>query len=220
MQDRIERDGGTTQFLRKCMNLMGGQRAWPSASRAWDLLNGAHVSANRPNGASYTDPGYQARSKRPAEDAFGHEGSEYAQQETFVPNSGTQQTPVNQNGVQDLGNRMMAHMLGLDIPGAEPSTAFFQDYEWWPRGTQDQLGNIRLSGTPLPMSEAPPRSSQVADPSMLPPLEMPMPRASMNQGSIDWPAVPSQQQQQQQRRGQDVGDLNLNYNYNFPNYGV
>ncbi|KAH6917023.1 fungal-specific transcription factor domain-containing protein [Coprinopsis sp. MPI-PUGE-AT-0042] len=198
------------------------ERAWPSASRAWDLLNGAHVSVSQPNGASYTDPGYQARSKRPAEDAFGHEGSEYSQQETFVPNSVTPlQAPMNQNGVQDLGNRMMAHMLGLDIPGVEPSTTFFQDYEWWPRSTQDQLGNIRLSGTPLPMSEAPSRSGQAADSSMLPPLEMPMPRPSMNQGAIDWPTVPNQHQQhQQQPRAQAMNDLNLNYSYNFQNYGV
>lgn len=200
----------------KGLNLMMGQRAWPSASRAWDLLNGAHVSVNRPNGASYTDSGYQARSKRPADDAFGHEGPECAQQDIFVPNTGTPQQAPNQNGVQDLSNRMMAHMLGLDIPGVEPSTTFLQDYEWWPRGTQDQLGNIRLAGTPLPMSEAPPRSSQAADPSMLPPLEMPMPRPSMNQGAIDWPTA----QNQQQQRVQEMSDLNLNYNYNFQNYGV
>ncbi len=27
----------------------------------------------------------------------------------------------------------MAHMLGLEIPGVEPSTSYYPGYEWWPR---------------------------------------------------------------------------------------
>ena len=207
-----------------CSNLNLLQSAWPSASRAWDLLNGAHVSVNRPSGASYTDPGYQARSKRHAEDAFGHEEPVYPQQEAFVPSSGApQHAPTNQSGVQDLGTRMMAHMLGLDIPDVEPSTTFFPGYEWWPRTSQDQLGDIRLSGTALPVSEASARSSQIADSSMLPTLEMTVP--SMNQGALEWAAIPRQSQpqpqpQQPRRYVQGVGDPNLNYNYQYQNYGV
>ncbi|KAG5219880.1 zinc cluster transcription factor [Salix suchowensis] len=41
--------------------------------------------------------------------------------------------PATVNGVQDLNMRIMAHMLGLDIPGIEASTSFYPGYEWWPR---------------------------------------------------------------------------------------
>lgn len=32
-----------------------------------------------------------------------------------------------------MSTRIMAHMLGLDIPGVEPSASYLPGYEWWPR---------------------------------------------------------------------------------------
>lgn len=73
----------------------------------------------------FQDP---ARYKRQADDAFGHERA--------PPQEGLKNTEVRaegENSAQDLGTRIMAHMLGFHIPGVEPSTSFLPGYEWWPR---------------------------------------------------------------------------------------
>jgi len=88
------------------------------------------------------------RPKRPADDAFGQEKtSDYLQREVFRATGdeqqrivGAQQQPcASETGVQDLSTRMMAHMLGLDIPGIEPSTSYYPGYEWWPRPGQNAV---------------------------------------------------------------------------------
>lgn len=56
-------------------------------------------------------------------------------------------------GVQDMSNRLLAQMLGLDIPGIEPSTSYYPGYEWWPRSTQDTTG--MLQPPPIPTSPQP-----------------------------------------------------------------
>jgi hypothetical protein len=79
------------------------------------------------------------RQKRPADDAFGQEkGSEYPQQVygergSAPSNEGAYE---NQNGVHDFSTRIMAHMLGLDIPGMEPSASYYPGYQWWPRASE------------------------------------------------------------------------------------
>lgn len=38
-------------------------------------------------------------------------------------------------GVQDISTRMMAQMLGLDIPTIDPSASYHPGYEWLPRAS-------------------------------------------------------------------------------------
>lgn len=65
------------------------------------------------------------RRKRPAEDAFGlDKASDVLSQDIFGP---------DQVDFQDMSTRIMAQMLGLDMPGMEPSTSYLPGYEWWPR---------------------------------------------------------------------------------------
>jgi hypothetical protein len=99
---------------------------WPSASRAWDLLNGVKMDNISP--PQYHD---LARYKRPADDAFGHEKGPPPQQVSKDAHH------EGDNGVQDLSARIMAQMFGYHIPGIEPSTSFLPGYEWWPRSDGD-----------------------------------------------------------------------------------
>lgn len=135
---------------------------WPSAARAWDLLNGVKLTIDIPQAESSNSPGGQ---KRQAEVAFAVEkSSDFLQREAFggmnhnSPPS-TEQTQAPEPGVQDLSTRIMAHMLGLDIPGIEPSTSFYPGYEWWPRNGQGQGGSQSLSPTvpgPIDANTLPP----------------------------------------------------------------
>ena len=77
------------------------------------------------------------RNKRDAQDAFGEEKtSDYPQREAFGATA-MRPDPIpdnsNPTGVQDISTRLMAHMLGLEIPGVEQSTSYYPGYEWWPR---------------------------------------------------------------------------------------
>lgn len=88
------------------------------------------------------------RQKRGADDAFGNsKSSDYLQREAFdaYQQPVEKDVPENANGVQDLSQRMMAHMLGLDVPGIEPSTSFYPGYEWWPRTTDRHDSQHSLS---------------------------------------------------------------------------
>ena len=89
-------------------------------------------------------PQYQNidRNKRGAQDAFGEDNRpDYPSHEAFggpvapetLDSSQTLDLEDNTNGVQDISTRLMAHMLGLEIPGVEPSTSYYPGYEWWPR---------------------------------------------------------------------------------------
>ncbi|KAF9270701.1 hypothetical protein L218DRAFT_993268 [Marasmius fiardii PR-910] len=142
-----------SQGLRQCMTALNEMSVlWPSAARALDLLSGVKLEYET-SPQPLVSPTGDRLSKRHAEDAFGREN---LRREAFGadgnPNSNVQrvtgqhqaqrqsqqQQPslVDVQGVQDLGTRIMAHMLGLDIPGLEPSTSYYQGYEWWPRGSE------------------------------------------------------------------------------------
>lgn len=134
MFDCIGRYAGTILVSKDVSYLMPLLKmVWPSASRAWELLNGVQVgSAN-----SYTLESSD-RHKRPAEAAFGQEkSSDYLQREVFHDPTNVKATTDGQNGVQELGTRIMAHMLGLNIPGIEASTSYYPGYEWWPRSYEE-----------------------------------------------------------------------------------
>ncbi|KAF8215918.1 fungal-specific transcription factor domain-containing protein [Mycena galopus ATCC 62051] len=97
---------------------------WPSAARAYELLNGVKLGAlNAPPPTNSAD-----RHKRHAEAAFGQDRPPDYPLREFGQN----------DGVQDVANKLMAHMLGLDIPGVEPSTSFYTGCDWWARPNQEQ----------------------------------------------------------------------------------
>lgn len=127
--------------LRQCMSALKEMEVvWPSAARAWDLLDGVELRVE-----NAVEPAVlQERHKRQADDAFGQEkSSQLLSEQAFgvMDHHGVGETVAN-TGVQDLSQRMMAQMLGLDIPGIQPSTSFYPGYEWWPR-TQPNQQNPR-----------------------------------------------------------------------------
>jgi hypothetical protein len=105
------------------------QTIWPSASRFKDLLNGANAQyqgiitplANAPD-----------RLKRSADDSqmSPDRTSDMLQREAFSGLEKLQTPPGAGAGVEDP--RMMARMLGLEVPGIQASTSYFPGYEWWP----------------------------------------------------------------------------------------
>ncbi|KAG6837321.1 hypothetical protein H0H93_011416 [Arthromyces matolae] len=106
---------------------------WPSASRAWELLNGVKM------GSDDLPPQINSlnRPKRQADAAFGQEkSSNYLQREAFKTPVYESNVREENTGVQELGTRIMAHMLGLNIPGVEASTSYYPGYEWWPRSQE------------------------------------------------------------------------------------
>lgn len=104
---------------------------WPSAGRAWSLLEGAKVQFD--SAAPLTQQGDDTR-KRHADDAFGQEkNSDVFSRQAFGAVDQEPASPTGVQGIQDMSTRMMAHMLGLDIPGMEASMSYYPGYEWWPR---------------------------------------------------------------------------------------
>jgi len=134
--------------FQQCMAaLKDMEMVWPSASRAWDLLKGVKMGSDSiPPQIHFSD-----RHKRPAEAAFGQEkSSNYLQREAFRGPSPDTSNEEGDNGVQELGSRIMAHMLGLHIPGFEPSTSYLPGYEWWPRSNEvAPPGSHQLSPAPM-----------------------------------------------------------------------
>ncbi|KAG2075201.1 hypothetical protein BDR04DRAFT_1092068 [Suillus decipiens] len=130
--------------LRQCLTVLKEmQTTWPSAGRVWDLLNGVRVQvdSNMPRLVHGPD-----RQKRAADDAFGERSSDVLHHETFGDVLQRERVPQN-SGIQEISTRMMAHMLGLDIPGIEPSTSYYPGYEWWPRANQPSPQSYHGSST-------------------------------------------------------------------------
>lgn len=104
---------------------------WPSTGRAWALLEGVKVQLDN---AVVPENKADDRRKRQADDAFGQEkNSDYLSREAFGPVEVSPSALPGSPGIQDINTRIMAHMLGLDVPGIEPSTSYYPGYEWWPR---------------------------------------------------------------------------------------
>jgi hypothetical protein len=127
------------------------QIIWPSAARAYELLNGVKLGALH---APVLPPHPTDRHKRQAEDAF---GPDYSFDRQFGQSV---------DGVQDVANKLMAHMLGLDIPGVEPSTSFYTGCDWWARPNQEPMSpqnwpqpSVSVSST-LPFPQSVPQSQQ------------------------------------------------------------
>lgn len=164
---------------------------WPSASRAWDLLNGVKLG---PNNSAQLQSLSSDRNKRHAEDAFGQDKNvEYFQQNFFEAPQSENGGFESQNGVQELSTRLMAHMLGLEVPGVEPSTSYYPGYEWWPRPNQDLS---QPSSQPLS-----PSGSNVTN-------IVNLPASGMVQQGNNWPNTTPD------------NTVPLNYSYDFSQFGV
>ncbi|KAI6136403.1 fungal-specific transcription factor domain-containing protein [Pisolithus sp. B1] len=144
---------GLRQLLAALQDMQG---TWPSMGRTWDLLNGAKVKvdSNLLRLEQNAD-----RQKRGADDAFGREKrSGLPQQEVFT-DSAVADFVAPTGGIQDISTCMMARMLGLDIPGIDPSASYHLGYEMWPQATfsnpqshlQPPFANISPQGTLPPL---------------------------------------------------------------------
>lgn len=128
---------------------------WPSAARAWELLNGVKMGSDNVSAPQFHFPD---RHKRPADAAFGQEkSSDYLQREAFKDT--TPESVEGDNGVQELGTRIMAHMLGLHIPGIEPSTSYYPGYEWWPRSNEETPPSYQMTPAPVGLRNVLPPAS-------------------------------------------------------------
>lgn len=125
---------------------------WPSASRAWDLLNGVKILDGN-HASQLLQTKSPERPKRMAEDAFGQEKTQDYPQRGVYTDRGTpainQISFQNQNGVQDFSTRIMAHMLGLDIPDVEPPAPYYPPAFQWstpmaPPPGSGPVGNLNL----------------------------------------------------------------------------
>lgn len=179
--------------LEQCMSALEDiKKTWASAARAWDLLNGIQLGTEnvhipRACGAE--------RHKRPADDAFGIEkGSDYLQQE-ISGNTRLDAPPRSENGVQELSTRIMAHILGLDIPGVEPTVSFYPGYDWW----SQSRSNAMLT---------PPQQAVMQ--SHMDPLSMPTSGPGNNAGWLREEAVPD---------GAPSNNPSITFPYNFNGFG-
>ncbi|KAF5352426.1 hypothetical protein D9756_005920 [Leucocoprinus leucothites] len=160
--------------LQQCMSALKDMEiVWPSASRAWDLLNGVKLSDGIYATQLLQVQGQSSdRQKRLADDAFGQEKEvDYRQRGVYDDRgniSGNESSIENQNGVQDLSTRIMAHMLGLDIPGIEPSTSYYPGYQWWPRASGQE-----------------PSTQPVSQPISPPPIPGPTQLGSVTAGGVN-----------------------------------
>lgn len=147
------------------------QITWPSASRAWDLLNGVKLSDGVFAAQLLQDHEQSSdRQKRVADDAFEEKDLGYPQYNSNHPFGG-------QNGVQDLSTQIMAQMLGLDIPGIEPSTSYYPGYQWWPRTSGQGESLTQLISQPI---SSPPIPAQLND------LDVEPPQVSVATQGVGW----------------------------------
>jgi len=115
--------------FRQCLTALEKmEMIWPSASRAKELLQGANVQLHGNLTPFESAP---ERNKRPADELYEKgKTSEFLQRE--VLNSALLEKAPSPRGANENETQMMAHMLGLEIPGVQASTSYFPGYEWWP----------------------------------------------------------------------------------------
>ncbi|KAK7695174.1 hypothetical protein QCA50_002364 [Cerrena zonata] len=109
------------------------EETWPCAIQIRQLLQGCKVyldpvlstgEVNRPD-----------RHKRDIDQALGTDRpSEMLQREVFGDPSVLRHQPYIPDSHQsrdDEAARIMAHSLGIPLPGIQPSTSYYPGYEWW-----------------------------------------------------------------------------------------
>ncbi|EKM84077.1 hypothetical protein AGABI1DRAFT_117526 [Agaricus bisporus var. burnettii JB137-S8] len=199
-----------TLGLQQCMSALKDMEIlWPSASRAWELLNGVKLSDGVCAVPLPQVHGQQTeRQKRPADDAFGQEKNpEYPQSGVYERGNGTtnQNASGSQTGVHDLSTRIMAHMLGLDIQGIEPSSmSYYPGYQWWPGSSGQGESSTQHTSEPI----HPPMS----DPTQLAALPV-GPR-----GTINTPANRNSHENWTYQQGQSKR-VSESYSYDFSQFG-
>ncbi|EPQ60261.1 hypothetical protein GLOTRDRAFT_134976 [Gloeophyllum trabeum ATCC 11539] len=125
-------------------------QTWSSAQRVLDLLNSVRLQYERVTGNLINPPPRQKRSA----DEGGEKSSDLLQRRAF----GTSPEPEPEEA-PEVSRRILANMLGLDVPGIEPSTSFFPGYEWWPRSPSTSSRSLETSwsrASNTPSSSAPP----------------------------------------------------------------
>jgi hypothetical protein len=136
---------------------------WPSAYRAWGLIGGAKVHVD----SGFLHSKTTQRQKRPAEDAFGDEGSGAGLlPQTFNsgPPAGADVAAPRTSAAE---SRLLAHMLGIDFPSIEPSASYVSGYEWLPRD-QNKPRTPDSSHTVSPSSKSGSSHSSPAAPMPIP----------------------------------------------------
>lgn len=142
---------------------------WPNATRAWELLSGA--TARFEESMTPLTRGLGG-AKRDAEDAFGEDFKREANREpsgVYAPLTHRSANPLSGYGNQEMGTRLMAHMLGLDIPGVEPPTHSIPAQDWWFH-TDDVMQNSPSSLLSPQQSEVRQTSNQAIFPITTPPV--------------------------------------------------
>lgn len=91
-----------------------------------------------------------SRNKRTADDAFSRENSNILQQDAY--NELTKRGPhvaMPDSVEPTTTHTVLAQMLGISLPGVEPSTSYLPGYAWWPRqGEQNGVnGNNNTNDT-------------------------------------------------------------------------
>ena len=210
MYDSSKGDEGEPNEKGSCVQLLTPTEiVWPSAARAFDLLNGVQLRSMPTPPLRAPHQRYD-RHKRPAQDAFEDEkGSDFVRQEQYVAR-GSEVPAVgiplqHGNGVQDMGNRLMAHMLGLEVAGVDPSTHYYSGGHWYPRLAQTSALQSEMSNLQYPMNADIGGEMQVINAGGM--------GSSVAGQASEWSpqasATPS-----------DYGMNNMNYQYDFGQYGV
>ena len=102
---------------------------WPSAQRALEWLNEAKTGLDTASTQVMQRP---ERHKRQADDAFGTDTStEYHHSDAFTEYETGNSAQISND--TNMSTRIMAEMLGLELPGISPPSLYTSGYEWWPR---------------------------------------------------------------------------------------
>ncbi|KAF9531948.1 fungal-specific transcription factor domain-containing protein [Crepidotus variabilis] len=176
---------------------------WPSAARAFDLLNG--VQLRQPPPTFGTQQRSTDRQKR-ARDAFDEDKPvDYSSQNSYSTHSSMMEQPTLPglpiqagNGVHEMSDRLMAHMLGLDVMGVDPTTQYVPGSHWYPRLAPGATSHMDLQNLQYPLSPEYGNSPQ-----------------GLNVGPQMSSWAPSSA-----APGNDYGMGSLGYNYDFGQYGV
>ena len=137
---------------------------WPSALRAWELLNGAKVHVDN----SLLRFKEVQRFKRPADDAFGtgdaNGGGLLTQSFGLGSSAAAVDTAAAPQASSPAESRLLAHMLGLDLPAVEPLTSYLPGYEWWSRDQNKPRLGTPDSSQPVSPSPGPGSGSNHSSP--------------------------------------------------------
>ncbi|CAL1694956.1 unnamed protein product [Somion occarium] len=144
------------------------EETWPCAIQIRRLLQGAKVYLD-PILAS-SDINQSERPKRDIDQALSEERTSELLQRSVFGDPQTMRHPSYSAQAEqrdDEGARMMAHTLGIPLPGVQPSTSYYPGYEWWPpsvMGGQQYMSYGPASARYSQPSPQPPQMSSMHAP--------------------------------------------------------